>query len=378
LKASALPRAADYARYLESKDGGSRSSGAYYLDTGGRATSSPAASVGSRVRTPWPVSGSRRGDRRARTSSAMEEGPPSPQRAVASNGKGCGGGRGEVVDVTFSAPKSVSVEVGPGDEETRRGTRRPATARLPGRRLCTSRDGADGPPGASEGVVLEERAAICRRRSTAIRPAGVWWRGGCPTRSCTRPRRDDGGPSGMTVGLSPLPRRRCSPFREGRRCLLTVGARPAVDPTAASRSRAAPGRHGDTFEIAGTGHGHCWTRSLAVAREVAEGGGRVSSKWGEGTGAAASCGGQPQARKKPTTEGAGIGATSGPCLAREGGAPSKMTQSQVAQRGGDETSVRPLERSGRRAPDGAGPATSSRGEPPRWCWSSRWGELAAG
>ncbi len=105
-------RGGGYARYLESKTV-EPERGDYYLTPDGEMTQAPGrwladtgdpGEIGDRGRR----AGGRRGLHRA------DGGPPPRHRPVAST-RGAGGGRGGGIDVTFSAPKSVSTVWALGD-----------------------------------------------------------------------------------------------------------------------------------------------------------------------------------------------------------------------------------------------------------------------
>jgi conjugative relaxase-like TrwC/TraI family protein len=190
--------------------------------------------------------------------------------------EGAGGGRGGGVDVTFSAPKSVSVEWALGDEETRRSIETAHTAAV----RETLRYIVETVPTVRrryEGVVVEECAQdliAAEYRHTTARSVVV---GEMPDPQLhshvviTAAVRDDG--RFVAVASRPI-------FRSAR----DAGAyyRSALAQQLIRRGfriEAGTGRHGRYFEVAGRPRALLEAFS-ARSREVAEAAERFRAKWG--------------------------------------------------------------------------------------------------
>jgi conjugative relaxase-like TrwC/TraI family protein len=190
--------------------------------------------------------------------------------------EGAGGGRGGGVDVTFSAPKSVSVEWALGDQETRRGIEAAHTAAVR-EAIAYIRDSVPTIRRRYEGAVVEECArdlVAAEYRHTTARSVVV---GEMPDPQLhshvviTAAVRDDG--RFVAVASRPI-------FRSAR----DAGAfyRSALAQQLIERGfriEAGTGKHRRYFEIAGRPRAMLDAFS-ARSREVAEAAERFRAKWG--------------------------------------------------------------------------------------------------
>jgi conjugative relaxase-like TrwC/TraI family protein len=190
--------------------------------------------------------------------------------------EGAGGGRGGGIDVTFSAPKSVSVEWALGDERARRGIEAAHTAAV-GKALEYMVETVPAVRRRYDGVVVEECASdlvAAEYRHTTARSVVE---GEMPDPQLhshvviTAAVRDDG--RLVAVASRPI-------FRAAR----DAGAyyRSALAQQLADHGfqiEAGTGRHGRYFEIAGRPRAMLEAFS-ARSREVAEAAERFRAKWG--------------------------------------------------------------------------------------------------
>jgi conjugative relaxase-like TrwC/TraI family protein len=190
--------------------------------------------------------------------------------------EGAGGGRGGGLDVTFSAPKSVSVEWALGDEETRRGIEAAQTAAVR-ETLSYIVETVPTVRRRYEGAVVEECArdlVAAEYRHTTARSVVV---GDMPDPQLhshvviTAAVRDDG----RFVAVASRPVFRSA--RDAGACYRSALASQLIQ--RGFQIEAGTGRHGRYFEIADRPRALLEAFS-ARSREVAEAAERFRAKWG--------------------------------------------------------------------------------------------------
>ena len=264
-----------YARYLESKTV-IPERGDYYLTPEGEPTQAPGrwlASLGyARAARHRGDDGGGQGLHRA------DGGTPSAHRAVAARRRAPAAVAGGGIDLTFSAPKSVSAVWALGDAAQRRehgGRARRGGGRRDG---APDRDGARRSASPLRQVVVEEPAVdliAAEYRHTTAR--GVM-EGDAPDPQLhshvvvTSAVREDG----RIVAVASRPIFRAA---QGARRVLPLGARARARPARLSRSSAGRASEGRYFEIAGVPRGLLDAFS-ARSREVARAAERFRAKWG--------------------------------------------------------------------------------------------------